>query len=365
MAAIEWLLPGIGSIMQHFADKRKMSDQHQYDVDMLNRQTAASKELFDYQFDANNAYNDPKAQMQRLSAAGLNPNLVYSGNGGIAGYANNSVPVSSAHSTATGLPSSFGSAAESTLSSVLEQRKLDIEAERASNQNKRDQAEANKATEEAITEKRKRMADISLTLAKRDLAHADRARLEKEYDRLDAECNLLRKQSSKMDADIDLVKSQSALNVANSKLLDVQAEWTPKVQASVIAFNKAAAGAKTAEAAYYNAQTKVTNQEYTQMVESWDTQLETIRESLVQAKLLSKKRSYEIVDQLQETLSKYMNNKISSVAFTSTIGRILADNGFNMGAAQGLTALKDLGIALGVANATGAFSSPRTSIGFK
>lgn len=39
----------------------------------LNLQVEAQKDLIDYQ----NAYNTPQAQMQRLAAAGLNPNLVY------------------------------------------------------------------------------------------------------------------------------------------------------------------------------------------------------------------------------------------------------------------------------------------------
>lgn len=39
----------------------------------LRLQVNAQKELFDYQ----NAYNSPSAQMERLKAAGLNPNLIY------------------------------------------------------------------------------------------------------------------------------------------------------------------------------------------------------------------------------------------------------------------------------------------------
>ena len=55
------------------------------------RQLEANKELARYQFDLNrqqwqaeNEYNSPKAQMQRLKEAGLNPNLVY-GNGSVSG----------------------------------------------------------------------------------------------------------------------------------------------------------------------------------------------------------------------------------------------------------------------------------------
>lgn len=57
----------------------------------VRRQLEANKELAKYQFDLNreqwqaeNEYNSPKAQMQRLKEAGLNPNLVY-GNGSVSG----------------------------------------------------------------------------------------------------------------------------------------------------------------------------------------------------------------------------------------------------------------------------------------
>lgn len=57
----------------------------------VRRQLKANKELAQYQFDLNrqqwqaeNEYNSPKAQMQRLKEAGLNPNLVY-GSGSVSG----------------------------------------------------------------------------------------------------------------------------------------------------------------------------------------------------------------------------------------------------------------------------------------
>lgn len=57
----------------------------------IKKQLKANKELAQYQFDLNkrqwdleNEYNSPKAQMQRLKDAGLNPNLVY-GNGSVSG----------------------------------------------------------------------------------------------------------------------------------------------------------------------------------------------------------------------------------------------------------------------------------------
>lgn len=44
-----------------------------------------SKDLYDYQFDKESAYNSPLAQMQRMRAAGLNPALLYGSGVGDAG----------------------------------------------------------------------------------------------------------------------------------------------------------------------------------------------------------------------------------------------------------------------------------------
>lgn len=64
---------GNNSAKQQFKYQQKLNQEaFQHDVDMWNRQ---------------NAYNTPSAQMERLQAAGLNPNLVY-GNGGATNTAN-------------------------------------------------------------------------------------------------------------------------------------------------------------------------------------------------------------------------------------------------------------------------------------
>lgn len=53
---------------------------------------ASAKKAFErnlYMWNLNNQYNDPSSQMQRLKAAGLNPNLVY-GSGSVVGNTSNS-----------------------------------------------------------------------------------------------------------------------------------------------------------------------------------------------------------------------------------------------------------------------------------
>lgn len=64
---------GNNSAKEQFKYQQRLNrEAFQHDVDMWNRQ---------------NAYNTPSAQMERLQAAGLNPNLVY-GNGGATNTAN-------------------------------------------------------------------------------------------------------------------------------------------------------------------------------------------------------------------------------------------------------------------------------------
>lgn len=78
------------------------SNKRQYKNQMkaMAQQQQYNKELWDYQ----NAYNTPQAQMERLKAAGLNPNLIY-GNGNAS--AGNAGPI-----TPTEVPSRKAATAE-------------------------------------------------------------------------------------------------------------------------------------------------------------------------------------------------------------------------------------------------------------
>lgn len=72
--------------------KQRRETQHQYDIDMLNREQAFNaqqaqvaydrqREFYNYQFAKESEYNSPAAQMQRYKAAGLNPFLMQYDNG--------------------------------------------------------------------------------------------------------------------------------------------------------------------------------------------------------------------------------------------------------------------------------------------
>lgn len=84
-------VPVLGSIAQGVIN----SVQQRRNIDRQNR---ANRELANYQYSKDldmwnkgNAYNAPQAQMERLRAAGLNPNLVY-GSGTVAGQAAQQLP---------------------------------------------------------------------------------------------------------------------------------------------------------------------------------------------------------------------------------------------------------------------------------
>lgn len=67
----------VGQIMQNRAQKKLAEYSYDKDLEMWNRQ---------------NEYNSPKAQMERLSEAGLNPNLVYGGSTGSSAGNSESAP---------------------------------------------------------------------------------------------------------------------------------------------------------------------------------------------------------------------------------------------------------------------------------
>lgn len=66
-AGIGAIASGIGNFFGNKSRRREASRARAHDLNM---------------WDLTNAYNDPKAQMERLRSAGLNPNLVYGGSSG-------------------------------------------------------------------------------------------------------------------------------------------------------------------------------------------------------------------------------------------------------------------------------------------
>lgn len=78
---------GIASSRLNYKESKKLArDQYYYNMDLANRQNAANIEMWNMQ----NEYNSPQAQMARLKAAGLNPNMIY--NNGSASTGNSTSP---------------------------------------------------------------------------------------------------------------------------------------------------------------------------------------------------------------------------------------------------------------------------------
>nr|QJB19328.1 MAG: DNA pilot protein [Microvirus sp.] len=63
----------VGGVVDAFAGAARNKKERQFAIEMYNRQRADA--LSDW--NRNNEYNSPSAQMQRFKAAGLNPNLMY------------------------------------------------------------------------------------------------------------------------------------------------------------------------------------------------------------------------------------------------------------------------------------------------
>lgn len=85
------------SLMSNSSSRKAMRQQ----TEMMRRQASLQQDMMKYQNDLNisnwnlqNAYNTPAAQMQRYKDAGLNTNLIYGGSGAVAGNAESASGVS-------------------------------------------------------------------------------------------------------------------------------------------------------------------------------------------------------------------------------------------------------------------------------
>lgn len=72
------LLSGIGSML---GTKKREKRQHEYNMKMAEYKYNKDLEMWNRQWERETQYNDPKAQMERLKAAGINPHLAYASGG--------------------------------------------------------------------------------------------------------------------------------------------------------------------------------------------------------------------------------------------------------------------------------------------
>lgn len=192
------------------------------------RQIEAAKSLIDYQ----NKYNSPTEQMQRLSAAGLNPNLVY-GSAAPAGTSGN------ATAPATSSPSAYGTADTSlAMLQARQMQQLDAEKEVLSSQAEKNRADARFTNQQAdrynelidvqINEANKRIEEagsrIGLNASTEQLQAAQKslAIAEEAYRRGEIGLQAFRK--AEIVAQTNLYRSEEALNRTRDYYMDIEGQ---------------------------------------------------------------------------------------------------------------------------------------------
>lgn len=194
------------------------------------RQVQAAKELIDYQ----NEYNSPTKQMQRLAAAGLNPNLVY-GSAAPAGVSGNATaPPASSPSSYTTADTSLAmlqarqmqqlEAEKEVLSSQAEKNRADArftnqQADRYNELIDVQISEANKRIEEASSRIGLNASTVQLQAAQKTLANAEEA-----YRRGEIGLQAFRK--AEIIAQTNLYRSEADLNRTRDYYADIEGQMS-------------------------------------------------------------------------------------------------------------------------------------------
>lgn len=220
---------GDNSAKKQFKYQQQLNrEAFQHNVDMWNRQ---------------NAYNTPSAQMERLQAAGLNPNLVY-GNGGATNTANNaptynagSAPdVSSARAAAASLANQgFNTALNFKLQQV---QAANLQAD---TELKQTQGQLNQTNNE--------LALLDKYLKHNTVDDHIRYQLEKWKQDLvlgrnqiklgDQQFLLNQSQMKKLDAEVGFVLANTKLTKEQAEQVSIYNQYLPDVLSSQIASNNA------------------------------------------------------------------------------------------------------------------------------
>lgn len=178
---------------QNEAELARMGLQFDY-----NKQTAAynqglAREMYDYTFDKQNAYNNPAAEKARYEAAGLNPALLYGGGG--------------AGGSSTAATSSGGQMpAVTPIQPMGVQVALQAEAQKA--QIELTKAQTNSIKADTMKKVTADMANAGLDLITKNLANnAAKVNTEK----AEQEINNLKKTNEQIDEQINKLKNENEL----------------------------------------------------------------------------------------------------------------------------------------------------------
>lgn len=220
---------GNNSAKKQFKYQQQLNrEAFQHDVDMWNRQ---------------NEYNTPSAQMERLQAAGLNPNLVY-GNGGATNTANNA-PTYNAGS-APDVSSARAAAASLANQGFNTALNLQLQQAQAANLNA-DTNLKNKTSE--LSSVQKEIAMIDKQFQQGTLDERTQYQLEKWKQDLvlgrnqikigDQQVTLNQKEMERLDAETERIRESTKLTKSQAEEIGVQLLFLPELLRSQIASNNA------------------------------------------------------------------------------------------------------------------------------
>lgn len=220
---------GNNSAKKQYEYQRKLNQEaFQHDIDMWNRQ---------------NAYNTPSAQMERLQAAGLNPNLVY-GNGGASNTASGAPTYNAGHAPDV----ASARQAASSMAAQGFQTGLNMQLQQAQIHN----IEADtllKGSQEQYTSTQKEISMIDKYIKENTSNDNIRYTLEKWKQDLilgrnqiklgDSQITLNQKQMEKLDAETGYVIANTKLTQLQAEEISINIQYLPELLRSQISSNNA------------------------------------------------------------------------------------------------------------------------------
>lgn len=285
---------GNNSAKKQFEYQRQLNQEaFQHDVDMWNRQ---------------NEYNTPTAQMQRLQAAGLNPNLVY-GNGGATNTATGAPTYNAGHAPDVGAArAAAGQLANQGFNTMLN---MQLQQAQAANLNA-DTNLKNKTSE--LSGVQKEIALLDKELRSGTLSSEIQYKVEKWKQDLilgrnqiklgDQQVTLNQKQMEKLDAETENIKQNTKLSEAQAEEIGIQILFLPELLRSQInlnsanAFNAIQSGNEhIASSVLKQAQTRVVRCEESLKRLDIDIKTATVNDVIrsVRFKSLSEQEQYDIL----------------------------------------------------------------------
>lgn len=225
----------VGGLISH----GDVKEQYKYNKKLQDNAFAHNVEMWNRQ----NAYNTPSAQMERLQAAGLNPNLVY-GNGG-------------ATNTATDYPKYQAGEAPQVANIRAASRQLALQGFQTAINAKLQQAQAAnlnadtqlKGTQNELTATQKEISMIDKQFQQGTLDERTQYQLEKWKQDLilgrnqikigDQQITLNQAQMRKLDAEIDSIVENTNLTKVQAEQVGIYNLYLPDVLRSQIASNNA------------------------------------------------------------------------------------------------------------------------------